>query len=65
MRVNFPYAWIYWHTTLSCFEGEDDRGPITLISTGAGENPSEQLGEWSILLDLAVPGSLPPTVDIS
>ena len=54
-----------YHVSKDIFRGEGDRESVTLISTGAGENPSEQLLEWSILFDLAIPGWLPPTVDIS
>ena len=50
------------HVSKVVIGGEGDREPITLISTGAGENPLEQLWKWSIFLNL---GSLPPTVDIS
>ena len=53
------------HVSEDLIGGKGDREPITRVSTRAGENPSEQLWQWSILFDLAILGWLPPTADIS
>src|SRR5258708_22679051 len=42
--------------------GEGDCEPITLNCTG--ENVSQQPWKWSVLFDLAIPGWLPPTLEI-
>ncbi|KAF9509022.1 hypothetical protein BS47DRAFT_1397287 [Hydnum rufescens UP504] len=43
--------------------GTEGAAPVTLSC--AGGDASEQIWQWSVLFDLAIPGWLPPSVDIS